>query len=210
MEWSANGGRQIIGQDRRRRIHMNTFFLRVVIAAAFACPPLAAYAQAAEKLPSPDKLPPPATTVYRQVLPDGRVIYSDEPVKGSKIDQTIKVDPPIKGNTWAAESGAKPVARPKEESTPVRKVATPPSQRKSLEQAGADVVRAEMLLEDAKKRQQAGVEPVEGERTGNAGGGSRLNETYEVRQKWLAREVEQAEVKLKNAIKERDNATSVR
>ncbi len=188
---------------------MKPFFLRAVLAAAIACPALPVLAQSADK-PSADKLPPPATTVYRQVLPDGRIIYSDEPVKGSKIDQTITVEPPIKGNPWTAESGAKPLARPKADSTPVRKVATPASQRKSLEQASADVVRAEMQLEDARKRQQAGVEPLEGERTGIVGGGSRLNETYDVRQKWLEREVTQAEARLKSAIKERDAATSAR
>ena len=151
-----------------------------------------------------DKLPPPATTLYRQVLPDGRIVYSDEPVKGGKIDHTIKVEPPIKGNTWTTESGPKPVMRPKSESTPVRKVTTPRAQKKSLDQANAEVVHAEMVLEDAKRKQQAGTEPGEGERTGTASGGSRLNEAYQVRQKWLAREVTQAEEKLKNAIKERD------
>lgn len=189
---------------------MKALFLHAAIAAALASPASVCLAQSDKPVEktSADKLPPPASTVYRQVLPDGRVIYSDEPIKGTKIDQTIKVDPPIKGNLWTAESGSRPIAKPRAESTPVRKVNSPPG--KSLEQAGADVVRAEMKLEDAKKRQQEGVEPLEGERTGTVGGGSRLNESYQVRQKWLAREVEQAEANLKQAIKERDNASPAR
>jgi hypothetical protein len=189
---------------------MKSLFLHAAIAAALACPAAACLAQGdkqAEKSVA-EKLPPPATTLYRQVMPDGRVVYSDEPVKGTKIDQTIKVEPPIKGNSWAAESGSRPVAKPRAEPTPVRKVNTPPGQKKSFEQASADVVRAEMKLEDARKRQQEGVEPLEGERTGNVNGTSRLNESYQVRQKWLAREVEQAEANLRQAIKVRDAASS--
>jgi hypothetical protein len=193
---------------------MKSLFLHAAIAAALACPAAACLAQGDKQADkqveksSADKLPPPATTLYRQVMPDGRVVYSDEPLKGAKIDQTIKVEPPIKGNAWAAESGSRPVAKPRSEPTPVRKVNTPPGQKKTFEQASADVVRAEMKLEDAKKRQQEGVEPLEGERTGNVNGTSRLNESYQVRQKWLAREVAQAEANLKQAIKARDAAGS--
>jgi hypothetical protein len=183
---------------------MKALIMRAAVAIAIACPAFAAFAQDLEKLP------PPATTLYRQVLPDGRVVYSDEPVKGGRIEHTIKVEPPIKGNPWTADSAGKPVAPPKATSTPVRRVNPPAAQRKSLEQASADVVRAEMRLEDAKKRQEAGVVPMEGERSGTASGGSRLNEEYQVRQKWLAREVAQAEADLKEAIRERDAATSVR
>jgi hypothetical protein len=187
---------------------MKAFFLCAAAVTVIVAAPVIS-AETTDKLPpAAEKLPPPATTVYRQVLPDGRVIYSDEPVKGSKIDHTIKVEPAIKGNLWTTESGTKPVTTvPKSESTPIKKVTAPPANRKSLEQAEADVVKAEMALEDARKKQQAGVEPEGGERSGTASGGSRLNDAYNVRQKWLAKEVAQAEEKLKNAVKQRDDAT---
>lgn len=55
----------------------------------------------AEELPSPEPLGKPATKVYRQVLPDGRVVYSDKLVKGARVAETITVEPPVKGTTSA-------------------------------------------------------------------------------------------------------------
>lgn len=147
-----------------------------------------------------------ATVVYRQVMPDGRVVYSDKAEKGAKIDHTITIEPPIKGNLWTTESGTKPVIPEQIERTPVQQVGVMPTpgKKKTAEEANSDVIRAEMLLEDAKKRQEAGVEPLPGERSGISSGGSRLNEAYEARQKLLAREVVYAEAALKKAIADRD------
>ena len=146
------------------------------------------------------------TVVYRQVLPDGRVVYSDKAQKGSKIDETITIEPPIKGNLWTTESGKKPVIPPQIEPTPVKQVGVipAPGKKKTVADADSEVIRAEMLLEDARKRQEAGVEPLPGERTGNSAGGSRLNEAYAARQKALARELVNAEAALKKALAERD------
>ena len=71
--------------------------------------------------------------------------------------------------------------------------------KKVSEQADASVIRAEMLLEDAKRKQEDGVAPLPGERTGNADGTSRLNETYQARQKLLAKGVANAEANFKKA-----------
>lgn len=59
-------------------------------------------------------------------------------------------------------------------------------------------------MEDAKKRQRIGIEPLPGERTGNLRGGSRLNETYADRQRRLAEQVAQAEDFLRRMSAERD------
>ena len=68
--------------------------------------PVAAPASAEAAAPeAPAGSPSGAVTVYRQILPDGRVVYTDKPQKGTKIDQAITVEPPIKGNTWATETG---------------------------------------------------------------------------------------------------------
>lgn len=148
-----------------------------------------------------------ATTIYRQVMADGRIVYSDKVAKGAKVDHTITMPPPLKGNLWTTESGTRPVIAPQIEPTPIKKVASLPTagKRKPLDEAASDVIRAEMLLEDAEKRQAAGVEPLPGERTGNSSGGSRLNEAYGARQKLLAKEVSHAEAALKKAIAERDS-----
>lgn len=162
---------------------------------------------AADNLVAPAPLGDPATTVYRQVTPDGRIIYSDKAIKGARVDQTLHIDTPPKGTQWVTESGPRPAIPPQTERTEVSRVnAIPQSgQRRTADDATSDVIRAEMLLEDAKERLQAGVEPLPGERTGNVGGGSRLNPVYDARQKKLAQEVADAEARLKKAIAERDS-----
>ena len=161
---------------------------------------------AAEELPRPAPIGKPAKEVYRYVMPDGVIVYSDKPVKGGKIDETITVDPPATEPSGASEPRSRPVVPPRSERTPVNRVTTipVPGKQKTADDANADISRAEMLLEDARKRQEAGVEPLPGERTGIAGGGSRLNDAYQARQRRLADEVAEAEAVLKKAIAERD------
>lgn len=160
----------------------------------------------AEEIPRPEPIGKPATKVYRQVAPGGRVIYSDKPVKGARVDETITVDPAPKGSPSGAVSGS-PAAPPMGTvPTPVDRVTViPPAGRpRTADDAQADVIRAEMLLEDARKRMEAGAEPLPGERIGTATGGSRLSDDYHARQKRLAEEVAVAENVLKKSIAERD------
>lgn len=174
-----------------------------ILATSFAAP---LYAQSSEGVVKPAPSSGGAETIYRQVMPDGRVVYSDRTLPGGRIDHTIKVERPIKGNVWAVESGSNPVAPLRGERTPVKRVAvTPePAKKRSLDEATAEVIRAEMLLEDAKRQQEAGVEPLPGERIGNAPGETRLNEAYHQRQKLLAKYVSYAEAALNKAIQDRN------
>lgn len=153
-----------------------------------------------------------SATVYRQVMPDGRVLYSDKVQKDAKLDETISVVPPVKGNLWSTETPRKPAAPPKHERTPVDKLSAipAPGRQKSADDAQADVIRAEMLLEEARKRQKIGVEPLPGERSGNVGGGSRLNESYADRQRVLAEHVADAEDFLRRMVTERDRLAGPR
>ena len=174
-----------------------------ILALALALMPAAV---PAEEIPRPEPIGKPATKVYRQVTPDGRVIYSDKPVKGAKVDETITVDPPAPNTPSGAVSG-KPAAPPLATvPTPVDRVTVIPSSGKprTVDDATADVLRAEMLLEDARKRMEAGAEPLPGERIGTASGGSRLSDDYHARQKRLAEEVAVAENVLKKSMAERD------
>jgi len=141
------------------------------------------------------------TTIYRQVLPDGRIVYSDKATKGGKVDHTITFEPPVKGNLWTAEPGPRPKMPLKVEHTQIIKAPSlsPAEKKKVSDQAEANVIRAEMLLEDAKRKQEDGVEPLPGERTGNVDGASRLNEAYFARQKALAKAVSYAETNFKRA-----------
>lgn len=183
---------------------MNVSTMHTAIAAAFACVASAAFGQNVVHSAPSNK---GATTLYRQVMPDGRIVYSDKAIQGGKIDHTIKVDPAIKGNLWTTEAGPKPVIAPQVEHTPIKRANTPPlpGRKRSVDEANSEVIRAEMLLEDAKKRLEAGAEPLPGERTGNASGGSRLNEAYHARQRALVKGVADAEAALKKAQSERDS-----
>lgn len=183
---------------------MNIRLLSAVAACTVFMP--VSFAQGTNDLVAPAPLGEAATTIYRQVTPDGRIIYSDKTVKGARIDQTLKVDTPIKGNLWTTDSHGRPDIPPQTARTEINKVNTIPQsgRKKTADEATADVIRAEMLLEDARANQKAGVEPQSGERTGNAGGGSRLNPAYEARQKKLAQDVAAAEAALKKAIAERE------
>jgi hypothetical protein len=174
-----------------------------ILATSFAAP---AYSQSSDGVVKPAPSSGGAETIYRQVMPDGRVVYSDRTLPGARIDHTIKVERPIKGNVWTVESGSNPVAPLRGERTPVKRVAvTPePAKKRSLDEATAEVIRAEMLLEDAKRQQEAGVEPLPGERIGNAPGETRLSEAYHQRQKLLAKYVSYAEAALSKAIQDRN------
>jgi hypothetical protein len=163
-----------------------------------------ASAASAQNMVAPAPADKGAATVYRQVMPDGRIVYSDHVIKGAKIDHTITVEPLIKGNSWTTESSKKPAIAPQTDRTAIGK-APASGKKKTLDEASSDVIRAEMFLEDAKKRQEAGIEPLPGERTGTVSGKSRLNEEYQARQKLLARDVAYAEATLKKAIADRND-----
>jgi hypothetical protein len=147
-----------------------------------------------------------AGTIYRHVMPDGRIVYADRMLPGGRIDHTITVDRPIKGNIWTVEPSSNPALTSSNRRTSIKRVAVPPvpGKRMTLDEATSEVIRAEMQLEDAKRQQEAGIEPLPGERTGNAAGGSRLNEAYFERQKLLAKYVGYAETMLKKAIEDRN------
>ncbi|MBS0308476.1 MAG: hypothetical protein JSS58_05850 [Proteobacteria bacterium] len=179
-----------------------------------ACASVLAPAIHAEETAPPEaatahvEAPAKPTLIYRQVLPDGRVVYGDKAVSGAKTDQTITVDPAIKGNTWTTEpSDRRPVVTPRSESTPVRHVATlPPVGRPYVSEAqrqaaALEVMRAEMLLEDARKRQAAGIAARPSEMRED---GQRNDQAYSSRQKLLARDVTYAEQELKKAQAARD------
>lgn len=183
--------------------------LHAILAIVAAC---AAAPALADSGATPARNAEGGTTVYRQVMPDGRIVYSDKVLKGGKLDETITVEPPVKGNPWTTESRNKPAIPPQVEPTPINRVNSVPAtgRQKTLEEATSDVIRAEMLVEDARKRRQAGIEPLPGERTGNIGGGSRLNEAYWARQQSLEKEVAQAEAALRQATAQRDTLRSAR
>ncbi len=193
----------------------------IVLAAAWSAGALAQTAASPASPPTVVAAPAPmaasapairqhATTIYRQVLPDGRIVYSDEAVSGARVDHTIKVAPPIEGNLWTTEPGARAVVPPQTVPTPIRRIAIAPARTGKTgavtvsDEVLAEVMRAEMLLEDAKKRQAEGVAPLSVEVRDNSDGGPATNQAYMSRQKRLARDVAYAEEELRKAKERRD------
>jgi hypothetical protein len=140
--------------------------------------------------------PAAAQTVYRYVTPDGRTIFSDQPVPGAKLQGTVTPPAPPAGAGAPVESRM-PVATDK-----------PPADNRAqrLREATVEVEAATQALAQARARLDTGKEPLPGERTGTAGGGSRLNEAYWARQAANEQAVAQAQARLDAATAARNRA----
>jgi hypothetical protein len=136
-----------------------------------------------------------AQTVYRYVTPDGRTIFSDQPVPGAKLQGTVA--PP------AAPSGT---PAPVESRTPAPAQQPTDTRAQRLREATAEVEGATQALAQARAQLQAGKEPLPGERTGTAGGGSRLNDEYWARQAANEDAVAKAQARLDAATAARNRA----
>src|SRR5262245_17275681 len=138
-----------------------------------------------------------AQTVYRYVTPDGPTIFSDQPVPGAKLQGTVTPPVPPSGAPTPAPAGA-PAAAPAERPGEAR------AQR--LRDATAEVHAATQALAQARAQLEAGKEPLPGERTGTATGGSRLNEAYWARQAANEEAVRRAQARLDAAVAARNAA----
>jgi len=128
-----------------------------------------------------------AQTVYKSTMPDGKVVYGETPAPGaSRVD---KMEPPpaktgVTGLTPEEKSRADKLARERAASN----AAAAKSQNRLDD--------ARKALQQAEAARDAGKEPLPGERTGIAGGGSRLTEAYFARQKSLEQAVVAARKRL--------------
>jgi hypothetical protein len=137
-----------------------------------------------------------AQKIGRYVFPDGRVVYSDQPVPGARL--VNEVAPPPPPSAPARESREGKAAKPGE--------APGAARQRTFAEADAEVRAATEALERARAQLQAGVEPLPGERTGIAKGGSRLNEAYDERQAANQKAVADAEERLQRAVAARNAA----
>ena len=114
-----------------------------------------------------------AQTIFKSIMPDGRVIYGEKPVPGAKkVEQFV----PQTGNT-----GVKTIS-PQDQQRQSQDAA---ARVKRNEDRRAQIQEAQKALKDAEAAQLAGKEPLPGERIGTAGGASRLEESYFARQQSL-------------------------
>ena len=132
-----------------------------------------------------------AQTVYKYERPDGTVVYSDVPVHGAKLVGRFELVPLPAPET--PESRVQPPGNGPDERARRRFDA--------LGAVDAEIKAADQALKDAQELQQAGVEPLEGERIGNVGGHSRFGPEYFERQRRLADDVDAAHARLDRAYK---------
>lgn len=135
-----------------------------------------------------------AQTIYRSVMPDGKIVFGDKPAPGAKESKPVAQRPPnisVPGPTSGGDA---------------------PSRQPALEATSNEVNVARQRLEAAQKALEDGREPREGERTGIAkkGGGSgtntQLNEGYNKRINALEQDVSTAQRELEEAQGKRNNA----
>jgi hypothetical protein len=124
-----------------------------------------------------------AQVVYKSIMPDGRVIYSERPAPGAKKVEEIV---PQTGNTGVRTT------TPQEQ----QQVQQLDARRKQDADRQDQIAQAEQALQEAEAALAGGTEPLPGERHGTAGGGSRLSEAYFARQQALQAAVDAAHKRL--------------
>jgi len=136
-----------------------------------------------------------AQDAYRYVMPDGRVVYSDMPVPGARLDGTIA--PPAPASP-APAAGFTP--SPAQEAL----LKSADARVRRLNELTAEIQNAERDLAAANAALQAGIEPREGERIGTYAGRARLNDAYWARQDYNQLAVAEAQARLNRAVQERN------
>jgi hypothetical protein len=134
--------------------------------------------------------------IYRSVLPDGRVVYSDSPPADAARTETVDVPPPPtpeeRAEAAAVESAIEQAGQ----------TVRDPDRSAGIGAADAEVRAAERDLAAARKRLEEGKVEREGDRigiVGRRGGGARLSDAYWQRVGGLEIEVQAAEERLKTA-----------
>jgi hypothetical protein len=127
-----------------------------------------------------------AQAIYKYVMPDGRVVYSDKPVPGARLEEELEPPPP-------------PVAAPPRRAAPVPRSTQIDERSKALDQAWEDLKFWTRKLEEGRAALEAGREPREGERTGTVSGRARMNDVYWERQRDNVEAVREAEARAKEA-----------
>ena len=171
-------------------------------------------------------------TIYKQVMPDGRVIYTDEPNSKAAKQTKIPVDTKSYGaSSWSAtQPGLKPGLSGVRSTSAIAVpgmlpgttiAALPPlpgsgsvadtsradagaearrnaerSRQQEARDLGEQITKAQTEYDTAVAEVESGKAPIEGERTANASGGSRLNDKFSERQSALVLKVHEARAKL--------------
>ncbi|MBX9632577.1 MAG: DUF4124 domain-containing protein [Burkholderiales bacterium] len=139
--------------------------------------------------------------VYKNVMPDGRIIYSDAPLKGAKSSPVNVPPPPTEADKAKAQQRALEEAQ-KREALKGRL----DDRRKKLDDADERVKQARQALANAQAALEQGRTPLPGEMIGTVGAGARPSEGYLNRIAGLEKAVETAKKALDDALYERNQA----
>jgi hypothetical protein len=137
-------------------------------------------------------LPAAANTIYKQQLPDGRIVYADHRIKGAKL--LYKVDVPD-----AQAPTSAPPARPDSKAEAAALDRRLRERSAALERAQRGIIAAGRALDQAKRELELGKEPLASEMQSNAMGGTRVLPQYYDRLKQLEQGVEQAQARADRA-----------
>jgi hypothetical protein len=140
-----------------------------------------------------------AETLYKSTDSSGRVTYSDKPLPGAAKVERVLVEP-LDPESAARGEAAREKSRRETDEFQQRER----QREQALDKAHAGVIAALDALKETQQRREAGIEPLPGERLGNARGGSRLAPSYFKRQRALDREVSAAEQRLEQAYARRN------
>ena len=142
-----------------------------------------------------------AQQLYKNVMPDGSVVYSDAPVAGATRSQAMAVPAPPPVDAQAAQKRAGEERRQAEDLE-----ARLDARRKAGEEADARVAKARKALEDAQIALERGRELREGDMIAYVGGGARPSDAYLKRQETLERQLANARKDLDDALRARNRA----
>lgn len=129
-----------------------------------------------------------AQTVYKSIMPDGSVVFGDEPMPDAVKVETSRPNTADTG-VQILPPGADDEREGRRSGREERRADREEEDEDDPEEARRE---AEEALRKAEEALANGKEPLPGERTGNVGGTSRLNENYWERQRKLEQDVLEA------------------
>ena len=140
-----------------------------------------------------------AQALYRNVMPDGRVVYADHPIEGARSSTPVSSPPKPSAEQRDAARRRAEEDRRRQQGLDARLSA----RQKAAREAEARVAKAQRALEDAQTALEAGRTPEAGEMSGVRGGGARPNPAYFERLRILENAVDDARRELDEATRAR-------
>lgn len=143
-----------------------------------------------------------AQQLYKNVMPDGRIIYTDAPLPGAAQTKALEAPPPP--SPVQRESAQRRAEEDKRKRDELENRLG--DRRKAMAEAEDRVARARQNLERAQTALEQGRAPLPGETIGTAGGGVRPTDEYLRRITQMERDVEFAKLAVDEALKARNQA----